>query len=866
MPSDPDAISTAELDLGDQRPANDRLAMERARARLELAMFGKAEPAQIGRYQILEPLAGGGMGLVYAAYDPELDRKVALKVLHPRRSHDERAHVRLKEEARALAKLDHPNVVAVHDVIAQNDRDDQLVIVMELAAGETLAAWQSAAPRRVRELLAAYAHAGEGLAAAHSVDVIHRDFKPGNAIIGGDGRVRVLDFGLARVATEIEDTPGMFLGTPAYAAPEQLAGEPVTAASDQFSFCVALHRAIEGVPPFAGSTNDELATNIRASAVVLAKDGRAVPAWLRKVLRRGMHADPAQRYTSMRALLDEIQRPRGWRRWRWPSLAALLVGVTVLVTYLGLGSTSTELPCDGGASEIDEVWGAPERLQVIARFASIDAPYAREVEPRVLEDLDRHATDWRAMHMHACLAHRRGADSDAMLDRRMRCLRRLRGDLRAAVGVLQRTDATTVGRAQDVVAGLGSPARCGEAVESMAELDPSQTPLLGFQVEAVRDHLSHARALNRAGRDEDAIAAVRAATLEAERTGHAPLIAEAKLDHGRILLLLGKIVDATPVLREAMKTALAADRSRIAVEAAARLIYAEGMQSPDLGRLGRDLDYVESMSRALPDDHFVRPLLFNNVGGVYFAAKHRDEALHYFQLARQALGDGPTRDLELVVIDQSLAMVTPDPVLRASSARNAWHQLRSALGDHHWTVLEAQVFYAWCAPDVETAHRALAEACRDYRNLHPSLLDQYLDCENARGLLATELGKRDDARAAFAANREAARTSKDPDQLALATLATGELAVLEGHTSEAIDAFRRVIDVEGRSEHWWIRQYALQAELGWGYALQQLGDAGAARPHLETALAGFTDITHLNPSIVYRSNLARARNMLGASH
>jgi serine/threonine protein kinase len=260
-------------ELRGARPRVDRLDMAQARARAEQALFGSASPAKLGRYVLFGKSGDGGMGVVYAAYDPELHRKVALKVLHPRQQHD-RAHERLIAEARALAKLDHPNVVKVHDVITH---DDQVVLVMEWVEGDTLATWERAEPRSWRDVLPVYIQAAHGLAAAHGVGVIHRDFKPANAILGTDGRVRVLDFGLARPADtspattrppaaattlangSVDETwptdltaTGAMVGTLAYAPPEQLQGTAVTPASDQFSFAVSLHRALEGVAPFSG--------------------------------------------------------------------------------------------------------------------------------------------------------------------------------------------------------------------------------------------------------------------------------------------------------------------------------------------------------------------------------------------------------------------------------------------------------------------------------------------------------------------------------------------------------------------------------------------------------------------------------------
>src|SRR5215510_6877630 len=183
------------------RPATDSVAMDAVRARVEQALFGAAGRTHLGRYLIVERIAGGGMGVVYRADDPELHRKVALKVLHPRQL--------MLGEARALARLDHPNVVKIHDVLTI---DDQIVIVMALIEGTTLASWEAAAPRSWRELVRTYAQAGDGLAAAHALDIIHRDFKPANAVVGDDGQVRVLDFGLARLADA--GAPGPALGSP----------------------------------------------------------------------------------------------------------------------------------------------------------------------------------------------------------------------------------------------------------------------------------------------------------------------------------------------------------------------------------------------------------------------------------------------------------------------------------------------------------------------------------------------------------------------------------------------------------------------------------------------------------------------------
>ncbi|MCU1279710.1 MAG: Serine/threonine kinase, partial [bacterium] len=229
--------------------------------------FGAGE--HIGRYRVLEVLGAGGMGVVYGAFDPELQRKVALKLVRAEFAElDAELRARLVREAQAMARIRHPNVITVFDV---GTFDDRLFVAMEIIDGSTMTSWQAARTRSVDEILRVFAAAGAGLAAAHDVGLVHRDFKPDNILIGVDGSVSVMDFGLARpivaLPSEVEDTSspdamltvegelthaGAVVGTPAYMAPEQMRGEPPDGRADQFSFCVALFEALYGVRPFPG--------------------------------------------------------------------------------------------------------------------------------------------------------------------------------------------------------------------------------------------------------------------------------------------------------------------------------------------------------------------------------------------------------------------------------------------------------------------------------------------------------------------------------------------------------------------------------------------------------------------------------------
>ncbi|MBC8073676.1 MAG: serine/threonine protein kinase, partial [Deltaproteobacteria bacterium] len=254
-------------------------------------------PDRIGRYLVLEVVGVGGMGVVCTAYDPKLDRKVALKLLRERELADAvrttTGHARLHREARALAKLKHVNVVAVHDVDVV---DERLYIAMEFVEGESLSRWFEQRARSWRELVAVFVQAARGLAAAHDAGITHRDFKPANVRIEPGGRVVVLDFGLA-LAHGVTDGPvtdgdelasehdvrltavGRRVGTPAYMAPEQILGQPVGPAADQFAFGVSLYEALYGTLPFTGDLQTAMWNAIDGKLAPIPKD-REVPGWL----------------------------------------------------------------------------------------------------------------------------------------------------------------------------------------------------------------------------------------------------------------------------------------------------------------------------------------------------------------------------------------------------------------------------------------------------------------------------------------------------------------------------------------------------------------------------------------------------------
>ena len=313
----------------------------------------------LGRYTVLKKLGGGGMGVVYMAHDSELDRKVALKLLRPEMVEalkGEGARGRLLREAQAMARLSHPNVVYVHDVGTLGNR---IFIAMEYLPGQTLTRWLKETQRTQREILRVFGDAAKGLAAAHAAGLVHRDFKPDNVLIGPEGQVKVLDFGLARTAEDLEGTAptlltplgadgqatprvleaqltqtGVFLGTPAYMAPEQfLLRKTTDARADQFSFCIALYEALYGERPFAGDNIRALIAEVTQGKLREAPKGSRVPAWLRRLLLTGLRPDPKDRYPSMDALLRELGRDRVIAKKR----ALAFAGIGLLLAGSALG-------------------------------------------------------------------------------------------------------------------------------------------------------------------------------------------------------------------------------------------------------------------------------------------------------------------------------------------------------------------------------------------------------------------------------------------------------------------------------------------------------------------------------------------------
>jgi tetratricopeptide (TPR) repeat protein len=552
---------------------------------------GPAPPGSvIGRYIVLSELGAGAMGRVYAAYDPRLDRKVALKLLRGPGADGgtARGTARLFAEAKALARLSHPNVVGVHDVEMLGS---QVAIAMELVDGTTLRQWL-AAPRQWREVLAMMLDAGEGLAAAHRAGIVHRDFKPDNVMIASDGRPRVVDFGLARaveVTSELDAgdsaTTGAAVlvtqgiaGTPAYMAPELFAGAPADARSDQFSYCVALFEALYGRRPFAGNSPVSVLNAALAGEIVVAEGDIGVPGWLHRLVVRGLSAEASRRYPDLDALLREARRDPG-RRTRRIALgvvgASAFVGVPVATWMLARADD----PCAEVGRTIADDWNDERRAAIDTGLRATGVPWAARAATQATERLDAFAEDLAAMAEASCVAtHVRHEQSEAMLDRRTACLAARRRELVAVSSALASADDAVAQQSVRILDTLGPVDACADLDRLAMDLPLPEDPRTAAAVADVRQELARIEVLTRAGKFVDAGTAVDAAVATAESLGYPPVLAEARHAQGYLQDKLGDAATAEVTLCDVAIVAQRIRHDTLAARALADAVFVIGSQ------------------------------------------------------------------------------------------------------------------------------------------------------------------------------------------------------------------------------------------------------------------------------------------------
>lgn len=542
----------------------------------------------LGRYVLLERLGEGGMGLVYAAYDPDLDRRIAIKILRgPSVSFDEDSRARLLREAQAMARLSHPNVMTVHEVGTAQGRP---FIAMELVAGQDLRTWFRARTRSWKEVLEVMLGAGRGLAAAHRAGLIHRDFKPANVLVGDDGLVRVLDFGLARqvgtsAALEPDDetllrsgvsgsdsrldTPltraGTVPGTPAYMAPEQHLRGELDEQTDQFAFCVTAYEGFFGRRPFEGGNRASLMMAVTQGQIVAPPRSTPVPRRLIRAIYKGLSSNPADRFPDMHALLDEMEAAGRPRRLTMPALGSSLVVLGGAAWWLSADAPAD--PCPRPDAALAEAWGRDQREAVRAAFSKAELPHAERSASAVIERLDHYAEHWIEASIESCRATRiEHRQSRTMHEVVVRCLERSRRDLKHVADVLADAPGThgLLDDATKISGALPPIDACDPA--ALAD-DPLPSPDDPDAVEAIRDELSRVRALWAAARYEEGLPIAARAVDRARDSGYPPIVAEALLEHGTTLIQAGERREGLDVLHRAALAATAAGHTKAQFEA-----------------------------------------------------------------------------------------------------------------------------------------------------------------------------------------------------------------------------------------------------------------------------------------------------------
>jgi tetratricopeptide (TPR) repeat protein/predicted Ser/Thr protein kinase len=611
----------------------------------------------IGRHVVLSKLGAGAMGVVLAAYDPDLDRKVALKLLKARPGPQDAARARLQREAQALARLDHRNVVTVYDV---GVHAGQLFVGMEFVEGQTLGEWMASVdePRPWREVVRVFTEAGQGLAAAHQAGLVHRDFKPDNVMLGKDGRVRVMDFGLARsndadgefeapVDSTLEEVKrttgkhqqldtltqtGTMLGTPAYMSKEQFEGREADARSDQFSFCVALYQALYGERPFAGGNLAQLIRSVADEQIRESAKGTRVPVWLRKVVVRGLAADRDARWPSMVALLAALADDPAVRRRKWwaATLAAGLLGGTAWVTSYAVQIDART--CEGFEARLEGVWDDARRAEVKAAIESTKLSYAPTTWARVEERLDTYTRAWVAARAQACEATHEGEQSGELLDLRMACLDERLQHVRATVDLLAAADETVVNKAVEAVAGLPSLDRCADVDALMAEIPPPEDPAVATRVVELDARLIDAQTLEKAGKYTDGLTIVDAVVRDAAALDYEPLQVRAWLEQGILQYRASDYATAEATLEQSYEAAVGLQMAAEAATASSLLVavVGHGLARPDEGR--RWAKDAKPWARAVgTDDALAR--YYTDLAIVAGNEGKYDEARGYFERA-----------------------------------------------------------------------------------------------------------------------------------------------------------------------------------------------------------------------------------------
>ena len=822
----------------------------------------------LGRYLVLELVGEGGMGQVYSAYDPKLDRKVALKVLAPSRGRHQASQARLIREARALARLSHPNVVAVFDA---ESIDERVFIATEFVVGQTFSQWLKSEVRSRADILGVLSQAGQGLAAAHQAGLVHRDFKGSNIMVGETGRVVVLDFGLARqtddprVADVLSDEAeieretarhavtepavtriGAVLGTPGFMAPEQRRGESVGPAADQFSFCTVAFQALTGTLP----TKD-----LDGLAAASLSPG------LRRLLERGLAESPDDRFPSMPALLDRLTHEAGRARRRW---LGLVFSLTILV-ILAIGTgwwrehARQQSRCGTGAQLFSEVWNS--QRQAALRSSLLDSrqaqPQAGSSSPPINPSttaavwrsttvgLDAYADQWAQMYRQVCEAtHQLGRQSHELLDLRMDCLDQRQKEVDAALRALADGKAGRFQAAPRLISNLPSLEVCRDTRALRSPSPAPQDPDQRRELSRLRQNLATVKALWLVGDYESGRQTADDLATTAQGFGYWPLTAEVLLEKARFLESNG---DGEAADRALMKTLLAAQaggHSRVAAEALVRRVRVQGYLLHQVDEAAQTAAQAASLLERLSEPASLTAEL-DEVRGLLAVQQGRlDQARQLFEAAVETKSSlfGPTH-LSLAPALSRLGDVALEqgrleearPLLERALAINRRH-----LGGDHPNVAGTLAQLGMLALEQGAFETALAHHSEALAIRRQTAMEQPVrvamsltDTANALG----GLGRFDDALANFEQAVQIFETELGPDHAFLAVALSNLAAthIRQSRPQQAVPLYERALNIQ-RATYGPDHLRTLQAVFNYAEALRRQGQVDSAISRLEGVL------------------------------
>ncbi|MCP3137759.1 serine/threonine-protein kinase [Pyxidicoccus xibeiensis] len=660
-----DPERTVPLSPGRARRARPAAIPDSAREPSQAPRGGLAQGTRIGRYVVLRPLGEGGMGVVYTAWDPELDRTVCVKLLRSELVAllGDEAQPRLQREAQAMARVAHPNVVGIHDV---GTWDGGLFIAMEYVRGGNLREWLLQAPRGWREVVDVFVQVGRGLEAAHAHGLIHRDIKPDNLLVGEDGRARLTDFGLVLQASgahaarpepavagassgalDLKLTrPGRIMGTPAYMPPEQLAGRTVDALSDQFSFCASLFEALFDARPFSGDSVDEVCQNItlgRVSAVPAGKGAR-VPGWLKAVVLRGLVPDPSRRHPSMHELLRQLSRDAGRRRARLAVAGVVVLGAATAFAAPEYSRHSRLAACDSQQQALGGIWDSAAVGAITQAFSGTRLPHADAAWGAARDVVGGYADRWLGLRRDVCRAAVEDRLPEETLWQQDRCLARSLQALKSLSSLYRAADREVVSRSLSMAHALPDLDACGEvAVLTASPTPPPSDAALRTKVEEARLALVELRAQREAGRFRQVMEPVQALRKDVEALGYRPVEAEVLHLHALAQHDAGLVRDAVETLRRAAVAAEAGRHELLAARAWTDYVFTTGRRLKRFDEARLAVELAAAALERVGGEPVLAARLLTNRAGLESAQGNAEEAVKLNAEAvaayRRLLGD-----------------------------------------------------------------------------------------------------------------------------------------------------------------------------------------------------------------------------------